>query len=227
MKHTFSPAFALRTSSSITPSLAIYQTFPWHLSRGTDGLSKLKLKIWPSSFMLRNIPSATAQFRTPDSAETMQDGRKTIWQNCPVALTGRGQVTPDGHKACQPAVEDAFGMDCEYPGSNIYEAPDDGDRRYSPAVCIGCDLKVVSGKPDLKHGNASYVERQNLTITPPQTECCIHCRAEGCRFVCKAGEQEGDLHRFRVKGGLRRHAKRTAEEGQAKIVRSRTLIQRP
>jgi hypothetical protein len=37
-------------------------------------------------------------------------------------------------------------------------------RRYSPAKCIGCDLKVVSGNPDPKHVSTSFVERQNLTM---------------------------------------------------------------
>lgn len=47
----------------------------------------------------------------------------------------------------------------------IYGAPsEDEQRRYSPARCIGCDLKVVSGDPDPKHISTSYVERQNLTM---------------------------------------------------------------
>jgi hypothetical protein len=37
-------------------------------------------------------------------------------------------------------------------------------RRYSPARCIGCDMKVVSGNPDPKHVSTSFVERQNLTM---------------------------------------------------------------
>ena len=36
--------------------------------------------------------------------------------------------------------------------------------RYSPAACIGCDIKVVSGDPDPKHVSTSFVERQNLTM---------------------------------------------------------------
>jgi hypothetical protein len=47
----------------------------------------------------------------------------------------------------------------------IYGAPsEDEQRRYSPARCIGCDLKVVSGDPDPAHVSTSYVERQNLTM---------------------------------------------------------------
>ena len=37
-------------------------------------------------------------------------------------------------------------------------------RRYSPAKCIGSDMKVVSGDPDPKHVSTSYVERHNLSM---------------------------------------------------------------
>jgi hypothetical protein len=43
-------------------------------------------------------------------------------------------------------------------------ASDEETRRYSPAKCIGCDMRVVSGDPDPKHVSTSYVERQNLTM---------------------------------------------------------------
>ncbi len=38
------------------------------------------------------------------------------------------------------------------------------ETRYSPATCIGCTMKTVSGVPNPKHVSTSYVERQNLTM---------------------------------------------------------------
>jgi len=57
-------------------------------------------------------------------------------------------------------------MDVDYAQlQKIYGAPSDEEaRRYSPARCIGTDMKVVSGNPDPKHISTSYVERQNLSM---------------------------------------------------------------
>jgi len=56
--------------------------------------------------------------------------------------------------------------DVEYaPLRKIYGAPTDAEqRRYSPATCIGSDMKVVSGNPDPKHVSTSFAEHQNLTM---------------------------------------------------------------
>src|SRR5208283_853913 len=37
-------------------------------------------------------------------------------------------------------------------------------RRYSPAVCISAERKVVRGNPDPEHISTSYVERMNLNM---------------------------------------------------------------
>ena len=55
------------------------------------------------------------------------------------------------------AVEGAFGMEVDYAQlQKIYGAPSDAEqRRYSPAKCIGSDMKVVSGNPDPNHVSTS------------------------------------------------------------------------
>ena len=80
-------------------------------------------------------------------------------------IRGRVQITTDGHKAYLEAVEEAFGADVDYAQlQKIYGAPAENDTRYSPATCIGCEMKTVSGDPDPKHVSTSYVERHNLTM---------------------------------------------------------------
>src|SRR5271170_2125452 len=98
-------------------------------------------------------------------------GRDLGWatefmQDCASRIRGRVQITTDGHRAYLEAVESAFGADVDYAQlQKIYGAPSDEEvRRYSPARCIGADMKVVSGNPDPKHVSTSYVERQNLTM---------------------------------------------------------------
>lgn len=94
-------------------------------------------------------------------------GRDAGWgldfmEDCASRIKGCVQVTTDGHHAY---LEGAFGMDVDYAQlQKIYGAPTDAEqRRYSPAKCIGADMKVVSGNPDPKHISTS-VERQNLTM---------------------------------------------------------------
>jgi len=80
-------------------------------------------------------------------------------------IRGRVQITTDGHKAYLTAVEEAFGADVDYAQLHkIYGASLENEARYSPATCIGCEMKEVSGRPDPKHVSTSYVERQNLTM---------------------------------------------------------------
>jgi len=97
-------------------------------------------------------------------------GRGADWamdfmQDCASRIRGRVQITTDGHKAYLEAVEGAFGMNVDHAQLHkIYGASLENEARYSPAVCIGCDMKTVSGNPDPKHVSTSYVERQNLTM---------------------------------------------------------------
>lgn len=86
--------------------------------------------------------------------------------DCASRIVGRPQITTDAHRPYLQAIEDAFGADTDYAMLHkIYAAPSEEEaRRYSPATCIGCDLKVVSGDPDPRHVSTSFAERQNLTM---------------------------------------------------------------
>ena len=81
-------------------------------------------------------------------------------------LAHRVQLTTDGHRTYLDAVEDAFGMDIDYAQViKIYgNVPEQGEVRYSPAVCMGARIAAVSGKPDYAHVSTSFIERQNLTM---------------------------------------------------------------
>src|SRR4029079_18188364 len=46
----------------------------------------------------------------------------------------------------------------------IYGPAPEGEKRYSPAECIGCQKHRVVGDPDPAHVSTSFVERQNLTM---------------------------------------------------------------
>jgi IS1 family transposase len=90
---------------------------------------------------------------------------KEFMEDCASRIRNRVQITTDGHKAYLEAVENAFGADIDYAQlQKIYGASNENETRYSPARCIGCDMKVVSGNPDPKHVSTSFVERQNLSM---------------------------------------------------------------
>ncbi len=57
----------------------------------------------------------------------------------------------------------------------IYGAVNDGQKRYSPAQCIGCENHEIVGRPDPAHVSTSYIERANLTI--PCGWACAGSRA--------------------------------------------------
>ncbi|MBZ0254099.1 MAG: IS1 family transposase [Candidatus Methylomirabilis sp.] len=80
-------------------------------------------------------------------------------------LAGRVQLTSDGHKPYLAAVEESFGDDIDYAVlAKYYGQAAEGQRRYSPPVCLGTAKGTVTGCPDAAHVSTSYVERQNLTM---------------------------------------------------------------
>lgn len=101
------------------------------------------------SFMVGNRDLRTARIFVDDLRER---------------VASRVQLTTDGLKVYLDAVEGAFGADVDYAMlSKVYESSQE-ETRYSPAVCVSCEAKVITGKPDPNHVSTSYVERQNLTM---------------------------------------------------------------
>jgi IS1 family transposase len=80
-------------------------------------------------------------------------------------VIGCPQITKDAHKPYLAAIEMAFGENVDYAVMHkIYGASGEVEGRYSPAKCIGCDMKTIIGEPDYEHVSTSFVERQNLTM---------------------------------------------------------------
>ena len=103
------------------------------------------------------IPSFMLGYRDGKTASIFVDDLKS-------RLANRVQLTTDGLKVYLDAVESAFGADVDYTQLvKIYGSTQE-ETRYSPAECIGCETKIIQGKPDPKNISTSYVERQNLTM---------------------------------------------------------------
>ena len=79
-------------------------------------------------------------------------------------IVGRPQITTDAHRPYLQAIEDAFGTDVDYAQLHKIFGASSEEGRYSPATCIGSDMKTVMGDPDPKHVSTSFVERQNLSM---------------------------------------------------------------
>jgi len=80
-------------------------------------------------------------------------------------LASRVQITTDGHRPYLEAIEGAFGGDIDYAMLvKVYGASPEGEKRYSPAECIGTMRQRIEGNPDPRHVSTSFVERQNLTM---------------------------------------------------------------
>lgn len=88
--------------------------------------------------------------------------------NLAARMTGRIQLTTDGHGAYLPAVEEAFGMDVDYAMLVKKYSSDGGkteqERKYSPGKVTGTNKVHIMGHPDYDLVSTSYAERQNLTM---------------------------------------------------------------
>jgi len=80
-------------------------------------------------------------------------------------LANRVQLTSDGHKAYLEAVEGAFGADIDYAMLvKVYGPSLEGEKRYSPAECIGAVKHRIEGNPDPKYVSTSFAEQSNLNL---------------------------------------------------------------
>ena len=100
-------------------------------------------------------------------ARDVQEAR-AFMQDVAGRVSGRVQLTTDGHQPYLVAVREAFGADVDYAMLvKLYgnsSDPKSPARRYSPGVCTASVPTRVSGNPDPEHISTSYVERQNLTM---------------------------------------------------------------
>jgi len=86
-------------------------------------------------------------------------------------VTGRLQISTDGHPAYPDAIERAFGQSVDYAQLIKQYGTDTADsreisqaRKYSPKKVTSQEVRIVTGNPDPALISTSYVERQNLAM---------------------------------------------------------------
>jgi IS1 family transposase len=80
-------------------------------------------------------------------------------------LSGRIQLTTDGHKMYLTAVADSFAEGIDYAQLvKVFGNDPEVEKRYSPARCRGTIKNTIVGDPDPQYISTSYVERQNLNM---------------------------------------------------------------
>ena len=104
------------------------------------------------------VPCSLIGKRDPESA-------RDFIEDLASRLANRIQLTSDGLKMYIKAVDKAFAGDVDYAMLvKIYGIAEGAEKRYSPAVCLGCESHAVTGTPDPKYINTSYIERHNLSV---------------------------------------------------------------
>ena len=79
-------------------------------------------------------------------------------------LSGRVQLSTDGHSIYEGTVGPAFRQDVDWAQIQKHFASPGESGKYSPPVCAGSKRRVLKGDPDPERISTSYVERQNLTM---------------------------------------------------------------
>ncbi len=96
-----------------------------------------------------------------------QGAAHEFMQDVAERVTGRFQLSTDGLGLYPPAVEHALGARVDYAQiiKEYGQPPErEGERRYSPAVCLKGERVIISDEPDQAEISTSHVERQNLTL---------------------------------------------------------------
>lgn len=101
------------------------------------------------------------------AADRSYDSALRLMEDASDRIRGDLQISTDGFKGYERAVEAAFAKRASY-GQVIKKygaAPDKGpERKYSPGICIAAERGVIAGNPDETMISASHVERMNLNM---------------------------------------------------------------
>lgn len=98
--------------------------------------------------------------RTADNAQVLAADLRA-------RILNRPQITTDALSTYVDAIDQAFGIDCDYAmiqKDYAAVAGNDAAHRYSPGAIIGIQKRVITGNPDQTKISTSFVERQNLTL---------------------------------------------------------------
>ena len=111
-------------------------------------------------------------------------------------LRHRVQITTDGHRPYLEAVETAFGMEVDYSIlQKIYGTPQENETRYSPAHCIGVEMRHVDVRQGRRRrvlvqrvpGEIAHRARADAPLAQAQ-----HANLRECPHEPGRGAREGD-----------------------------------
>src|SRR4029077_18375007 len=78
---------------------------------------------------------------------------------------GRFQITTDGFAPYRSAIRTTLSDRCDFAQLiKVYRAPQDGEKRYSPAEVSAIEVVPIMGQPDPDRICTSIVERSNLSL---------------------------------------------------------------
>jgi len=81
------------------------------------------------------------------------------------ATRGSFQITTDGHAAYRSAITTTLHDRCDFAQLiKVYRAPQEDEKRYSPAEVASVEVVPVMGQPDPERICTSIVERSNLSL---------------------------------------------------------------